>query len=160
MKDPVKDTIAIGVISDTHGHLAPEIVGIFENVKLILHAGDIEDFESLKLLETIAPVIAVRGNMDHGDRAKSLGRTELVEINNILLYVVHNLHDLDIDPESIGVAAVVSGHTHQAGIYEKGPVMFINPGSATLPRYGAAPSVALILIRNQRLDARIIQLND
>jgi uncharacterized protein len=160
MKDPKGDTITIGIISDTHGHLAPEVSGIFKNVDLILHAGDIENRQTLTSLEAIAPVTAVRGNMDSDERGWSLCNTELVEIHNILLYMVHNLHDLDIDPESIGVAAVVFGHTHQAGIYEKGRVMFINPGSATLPRYGAAPSVALVLIRNQRLYPRIIHLNE
>jgi len=160
MKEPKGDTTTIGIISDTHGHLAPEISGIFKNADLILHAGDIENPRTLTSLEAIAPVTAVRGNMDYGDPGRNLCKTELVEINSVSLYMLHNLHDLDIDPESMGVAAVVSGHTHQAGIYEKGRVLFINPGSATLPRYGAAPSVALVLIRNQRLYPRIIHLNE
>ncbi len=149
----------IGVISDTHGHMAPEIPRIFEDVDIILHAGDIDSPEILKLLEAIAPVIAVRGNMDRGDWTQNLCKTELVEIRNVGLYVVHDLYNLDIDPEAIGVRVVVYGHTHQAKIHENRQVMFINPGSATLPRNGTSPSVAVISICNKRLVPRIIHLN-
>ncbi|MFO7964721.1 MAG: metallophosphoesterase family protein [Desulfobacterales bacterium] len=156
MKGNIGGTITrIGVISDTHGRLAPEIATIFKHIDMILHAGDIDDPEVLKRLNAIAPVTAVRGNMDRGKWAKTLPKTELISINDVDFYVLHDLHDLDIDPKSIGISAVIYGHTHHARITEDRHTILINPGSASLPRKGAAPSVAVISVHRRRIYPQI-----
>lgn len=150
----------IGVISDTHGHLAAEILRIFSGVDMILHAGDIDSAKPLRALEGVAPVVAVQGNMDRGSWTRHLNQTELIEIGQTGIYLIHDLYHLDIDPGSIGVKAVVHGHTHRAKIHEREGVLFINPGSASLPRIGASPSIGLLSIRNNSLTPRIVYLKE
>jgi putative phosphoesterase len=150
----------IGVVSDTHGKLARRLGDILAGVDLIIHAGDVDRPEILESLQSMAPVVAVRGNMDQGNWARTLSKTELVDIEKNLFYVVHNLDDMDIDPESLGVAAVISGHTHRAKIQRKGTVLFLNPGSATLPRGKSSPSMALIYIRKESLDAQFFEIEE
>ncbi len=150
----------IGVVSDTHGKLTPGLAGMLNGVDLIIHAGDIDRPEILESLQALAPVVAVRGNMDQGNWAQLLDKTELVDFQNTLLYVVHDIDDMDIDPGPTEVAAVISGHTHRAQIRRKGKVLFLNPGSATLPRGGCPPSMAVIYIREESLDARLFEISD
>jgi uncharacterized protein len=150
----------IGVVSDTHGNLPPGLADMLNGVDLIIHAGDIDCPEILESLRALAPVVAVRGNMDQGNWAKILDKTELVDFQNTLLYVVHNIDDMDIDPGPTEVAAVISGHTHRAQIRRKGKVLFLNPGSATLPRGNGPPSMAVIYIREESLDARIFEISE
>jgi uncharacterized protein len=155
-----KNGYIIGVVSDTHGRLAQGLFPMLAGVDVIIHAGDIDRPEILKSLQSMAPVIAVRGNMDQGNWSQTLRKTELVDIENTMFYVVHNIDDMDIDPESIGVAAVISGHTHQAQIRRKGTVLFLNPGSVTLPRDNAPPSMAVLCIRKGSLDVRLVEISD
>jgi putative phosphoesterase len=154
-----KNSYLIGVISDTHGYLAPDLIHGLKSADMIIHAGDIDMPEVLVRLKEIAPVFAVRGNMDRGEWAKALNPFEIVNIGEIMFYVVHEIHKLDISPESADIKAVISGHTHVPSIKNKQGVLFINPGSTSLPRYWSKPSMAMIRInKNEIKDAKIISL--
>jgi putative phosphoesterase len=150
----------IGVISDTHGRIPSGVPQAFKNVDLIIHAGDIGDQAVLDQLSKIAPVAAVRGNMDFGKWAGKLPETEVVEIGQTVLYVLHIADRLDIEPEKLGYKAVISGHTHRPDVYEENGVTFINPGSASYPKSGHPGSVALIQIRKDHLNLKRIDLNN
>jgi putative phosphoesterase len=125
----------IGLISDTHGLLRPEALHALRSSNLILHAGDVGKSEILDQLRGIAPVVAVRGNVDNGSWAMSLKETEIVETALARIYVLHNLQDLDLDPAAAGMHIVLSGHTHKPGSCEKEGVLYINPGSAGPRRF-------------------------
>ena len=157
--DP-KNNYAIGVISDTHGHIPPGVPKAFHDVDLIIHAGDIGEQTVLDNLSKIAPVVAVRGNMDFGEWAHQLPETEIIEIGQIVLYVLHISNRLGADPGISDLKAVISGHTHRPGVYEKNGVMFINPGSASYPKFGHPASAALIQIKKDDLHVEIIRLKD
>src|SRR5215813_11019685 len=109
----------IGVISDTHGLLRPQAVAALRGSLLIIHAGDVGHPEILYGLRRIAPVFAVRGNVDRGPWAMGLPETEIVEVEDCLLYVLHDLDALDLDPPTAGVRAVITGHSHQPKIETK-----------------------------------------
>ena len=153
-----KDHYSIGVISDTHGHIPSGLTSAFKDVDLIIHAGDIGEKTVLDKLSKIAPVAAVRGNMDYGKWTAPLPDTETIEIGQIVLYVLHIAHQLDGDPAKTGYKAVISGHTHRPDVYEKNGVTFINPGSASFPKIGQPESAALIRIKEGRLDLKLIDL--
>ena len=114
-----RDNYMIGVISDTHGRIPCDVPKTFKNVDLIIHAGDIGDETVLDKLSKIAPVMAVRGNMDYGKWTQQLPDTETIEIGQIVLFVVHIARRLDADPDNAGFKAVISGHTHRPEVYEK-----------------------------------------
>ncbi len=125
----------IGVISDTHGLLRPEALAALRGSDRIIHAGDVGDREILDQLETIAPVTAVRGNIDKGAWARKLPETEVVEIRGVLIYVLHNLDELDLKPEAAGFAAVIYGHSHVPKQEMRSGVLYFNPGSAGPRRF-------------------------
>lgn len=152
------DNYCIGVISDTHGTLTRAAVTALEGVNMIIHAGDIDKQDVLANLRTIAPVIAVRGNMDAGKWALELQKTEMVKINTFTIFVLHDVQQLNNHPSKDRYNAVISGHTHRPSIERKNGVLFLNPGSAGYPRSNFPPSIALIHIRNNSLDAQIIDL--
>ena len=149
---------SIGVISDTHGLLRPGAVEALEGADLIIHAGDIGDSTILDELRYIAPVVAVRGNMD-GGWAFHLNRSETVEEGGLLLYVLHDLTRLDLDPSASGIKAVISGHTHAPSVSRHKGVLYLNPGSAGPQRSGLSPSVALLKVEGNSLTAEIIEIN-
>ena len=156
-EEKMKKALRVGVISDTHGLLRPEAEDALQGCDFIVHAGDIGEPVILKQLENIAPVIAVRGNMD-GGWAYKLSRTEIVEKNDRLIYVIHDLSMMDLDPSAVDVSVVVSGHTHSPSVSRHKGVLYINPGSAG-PRRGRRPvSIGILEIDNNSLDAHIIQL--
>jgi hypothetical protein len=157
--DP-KNTYAIGVISDTHGRLPSGVPKAFHEVDLIIHAGDIGEQAVLDKLSKIAPVVAVRGNMDFGKWARQLPETEIIEIGQIVLYVLHIAGRLDADPSKTDFKAVISGHTHRPDVSEKNGMMHINPGSASYPKFGHPASAALIQIKGDDLRVEIIRLKD
>ena len=157
--DP-RNNYAIGVISDTHGHIPPGVAKAFHKVDLIIHAGDIGEQTVLDKLSRIAPVVAVRGNMDYGKWTHQLPETEIIEIGQIVLYVLHIASRLDTDPSTTNFKAVISGHTHRSDVYEKNGIMFINPGSASYPKFGHPASAALIQIKKDDLRVEIIRLKD
>jgi uncharacterized protein len=145
----------LGIISDTHGLLRPEAVEALRRVDLILHAGDVGGPEILTQLKTIAPVFAVRGNVDTEAWAEELPATTIVEANGVSFYVLHNLQQLDLKPEAAGVQAVISGHTHQPEQYERGGVLYLNPGSAGPRRFHLPVSLAILDVTRKPLRAEI-----
>jgi putative phosphoesterase len=150
------DGYRIGVISDTHGDLRPEALKVFEGVDCIIHAGDIGKSEVIEGLRELAPVYAVRGNMDWDGWAFEFPKTEVVEIGDFLFYVLHDLQRLDLDPEAAKVGAVISGHTHRGAIARRGGVLFVNPGSAA--KFKSPATVALIHVGEDSLHAELIEL--
>ena len=136
----------VGLISDTHGWLRPEALRALEGADLVIHAGDIGRPEILDALRTIAPVVAVKGNIDRGPWASALPATAKAEAAGTRIYVLHDIHDLNLDPA--GFHVVVSGHSHQPGSTERGGVLYINPGSAGPRRFRLPVTVArLRLVR-------------
>jgi uncharacterized protein len=150
----------IGVISDTHGLIRPEIEKKLAGCDRILHAGDIGDEKALQRLEHIAPVVAVRGNMDSGPWSNALPVTEMVEIDGIFFYLLHDLYQLDLDPSAAGIQVVVSGHTHQPKLFQKAGVLYLNPGSAGHRRSNYPVSMAKVGIENGNVNPRIIEIDD
>ncbi len=152
------DSLTAGVISDTHGVLVPEVLNILMDVDLIIHAGDIDTPAVLNELNRIAPVVAVRGNMDRGNWASHLCETEVIEIGQCLLYVLHDVSRLDMDPLASGMRAVIHGHTHQPSDELQNGVRFLNPGSPTHPRRNAPPSLMKLYIMGTDLRPELIHL--
>jgi putative phosphoesterase len=152
------EKIDIGIISDTHGSLSPKALSALSRADVIVHAGDFDTPEVLAALEKLCPVIAVRGNMDHGSWATSLPAADMVELAGITLYIRHNLNALDLDPNSADVKVVISGHTHQAAAVRSNGILFLNPGSPTSPRYGTDASVAMLQVDQGRVRYRFIEV--
>ena len=150
--------MTIGVISDTHGLLRPEAVAALQGSEHIIHAGDIGDPAILDKLRQIAPVTAIRGNVDHESWAASIPDTNVLEIGGITIYVIHNLQELDLKPEAAGFAAVIYGHSHVPKREMKDGVLFFNPGSAGPKRFRLPVTVGRLRIRNWRLETEIVEL--
>jgi putative phosphoesterase len=148
----------LGIISDTHGLLRPEALHALRGVKLIIHAGDVGAPEILAQLKSIAPVFAVRGNVDTQAWTRELPETTVVEAAGLSLYVLHNLYHLDLRPEASGFHAVISGHTHQPEQHERGGVLYLNPGSAGPRRFRLPVTVALLNAAEKPLRAKILPL--
>ncbi|MCB0266190.1 MAG: metallophosphoesterase family protein [Calditrichaeota bacterium] len=148
----------IGCISDTHGLLRPQAIAALEGSDIILHAGDVGVAKILDSLQKIAPVYAVRGNVDYGEGLSNLPITEVVEFAKQHFYMIHILDDLDIDPAAAGMEMVIYGHSHIPSIEERNGVIFLNPGSAGRRRYDLPVTVAQILIRDGKLEPVIIDL--
>jgi putative phosphoesterase len=145
----------LGVISDTHGLIRLEALELLAGCELIVHAGDVGKPEVLAELQTIAPVIAVRGNNDKGEWAKNLPETEVVEFAGLYLYVLHDLHELDLDPAAAGFRVVISGHSHRPDIRHRDEVLYLNPGSAGPRRFKLPVSLALLEVVDGERTARI-----
>lgn len=148
----------IGVISDTHGLLRPAVGKAFAGVELILHAGDVGKQEVLEELRKLAPVVAVRGNTDHGGWAQQLPLQEIVEVAETVIYLVHDLNALDLNPAAAGFQVVVSGHSHDPYVVRKNGVLYLNPGSAGPRRFSLPISLALLKIDGGRLMVELIDL--
>ena len=147
----------IGVISDTHGLLRPEALVALAEAEHILHAGDVGNVEILDALREIAPVTAIRGNVDVSGACGELPATEMVELAGKLFYMVHSVHDLDIHPKAAGVDVVVSGHSHKPSVEMKGGVMYLNPGSAGPRRFALPVTVGLVTV-GDGVKARIVEI--
>lgn len=147
----------IGIISDTHGLLRPEAAAALAGVEHILHAGDIGSVEVLDGLRAIAPVTAVRGNVDHSPGVIDLPDTQTFEIEGLSVYILHNLDDLEIDPAA-GFKVVISGHTHQAQVVHKNGVMYVNPGSAGPSRFHHNPCLAVMQAEGDEIDVQVVKL--
>jgi putative phosphoesterase len=150
--------IRVGLISDTHGLLRPEAIEALRGSDFIVHAGDVGDASILEQLASIAPVTAVRGNTDHGDWARALPETAVLQLGEALIYVIHDVAELDLDPAAAGVHAVVSGHSHRASREIRGGVLFINPGSAGPRRFNLPISAGELLVSDGRLRPRLFEL--
>lgn len=145
----------IGVISDTHGLLRPEAIVALRGSGRIIHAGDVGDPAILKKLAEIAPVTAVRGNVDHGDWAEKLPETDVLEADGVSIYILHNLDQLDLKPEAAGFAVVVYGHSHKSKQETKDGVLYFNPGSAGPRRFQLPVSLGRLVVENGRVRAEI-----
>src|SRR5712691_1737286 len=148
----------IGVISDTHGLLRPQAVAALRGCPLIIHAGDVGRPEILDELRGIAPVFAVRGNVDKGPWALQLPETEMVQVEDHLLYVLHDVNALDLDPRTAGFRAVIAGHSHQPKIETKNGVLYFNPGSAGPRRFNLPVSVGRLTIAAGKVQAQLVEL--
>ena len=148
----------IGLISDTHGLLRPQALEALRGCELILHAGDVGKPEILSALREIAPVIAVRGNVDTSEWARTLPETAVAEAGKIFLYVLHDLHALDLNPAAAGFHVVVSGHSHQPGKFERDGTLYINPGSAGPRRFQLPVTVARLNLSRVRFEVEFVNL--
>jgi putative phosphoesterase len=151
--------IMLGVISDTHGLLRPEALTALRGSDRILHAGDVGDPGILDLLAQIAPVTAVRGNVDIEPWTRSLPETEVVEAGAVSIYMLHDLGRLDLKPEAAGFQVVVYGHSHQPKIEEKNGVLYFNPGSAGPRRFHLPVSMGKVTIKAGKVRAELVQLD-
>lgn len=148
----------IGVISDTHGLLRPEVLPALAGVDHILHAGDVGEIDILATLRTIAPTTAIRGNIDTDGPCALLPATEALELGGCLLYMLHSIADLDISPHAAGFKMVVYGHSHQPVIEHRQDVLFLNPGSCGPRRFRLPITLAIVTIQDGQPTAEIISL--
>ena len=148
----------IGVISDTHGLLRPEALAPLRGSDLIIHAGDVGEPEILEALQAIAPVHAVRGNTDGGAFGAALPLDAVVRWQGQLIYVLHILAELELDPRAGGFHAVVFGHSHKPEIAEREDVLYFNPGSAGPRRFSLPVTVGRITLVDGKLEAELIPL--
>jgi uncharacterized protein len=132
----------IGLISDTHGLLRPEALAALQGSDLILHAGDVGKPEILEALRNVAPVVAVRGNTDVGPYSSALRAAEVVETESALLYMLHDVSELDLDPAGAGFRAVISGHSHKPARSLRSGILYLNPGSAGPKRFSLPTTIA------------------
>jgi putative phosphoesterase len=136
----------------------PEVLKAFRGVDLIVHAGDVGDPGVLDILGAVAPVVAVRGNVDRGDWARDLQASEVVKASECRLYILHDVNQLDLDPAAAGFDAVISGHSHSPSMETRREVLFLNPGSAGPRRFRLPVSVALLRLEGKFLAAKVIEL--
>lgn len=148
----------VGIISDTHGLLRPEAVDALRGSDHIIHAGDVGDPAIIDRLATIAPVTVVRGNIDRAPWADAWAETEVVDIGDARLYVLHNLAALDLDPAVAGFAAVIYGHSHKPLCEQKRGVLYVNPGSAGPRRFSLPISIGRLHVANGAVSAHLTNL--
>ena len=147
----------VGVISDTHGLLRPEALKALEGVNLIIHAGDVGKPEVLTALRDLAPVRAVRGNVDRGDWAEALPLTDVIEVEGKLLHVLHDVGELDLDPAAAGFGAVIFGHSHKPSQETRNGVLFFNPGAAGPKRFTLPVSLARLRV-GEEIEVEMLKL--
>jgi putative phosphoesterase len=149
----------IGVISDTHGLLRPEAFDALRGSEHILHAGDVGDATILNRLREIAPVTAIRGNIDRAGECARLPAIEIVQLAGHSFYMLHDLNDLDLDLAAAGISAVISGHSHQPLIEWRRDVLYFNPGSAGPRRFSLPVSVGFMEVaEGSDIEARLLTL--
>ena len=153
-----RNAAVIGLISDTHGLVRPEALRALEGSDLIVHAGDVGKPEILDALKLLAPVVAVRGNIDRGGWASALPLTATVTAASAVVYVLHDLQQLDLDPAAAGFHVVVSGHSHKPSRMERGGVLYLNPGSAGPRRFQLPVTVARLDLRQSPWEVEFIDL--
>lgn len=154
----MRTSIVIGVISDTHGLLRPEAIDALRGSKHIIHAGDIGASEILDELAAIAPVTAIRGNIDKGAWARRLPETEVVELAGISIYILHDLAQLDLKPQAAGFNVVVSGHSHVPKQETHGDVLYFNPGSAGPRRFKLPVCVGRLVVQGGGVRGEIMAI--
>ncbi len=149
----------VGLISDTHGLLRPEAVTFLRGSDFIVHAGDIGDASILRDLNALAPVTAVRGNNDKGAWAKAIADSEVLQVEDVSIYVLHEVAGLDLDPVAAGFQVVVSGHSHKPAMQTRDGVLFVNPGSAGPRRFTLPIAAAELDISGASVKARLVELD-
>lgn len=148
----------VGLISDTHGLLRPEARAFLRGSDFIVHGGDIGDPAILGELESLAPLTAVRGNVDQGPWAERLREREFVQVGGVLICAVHDLAQLGIEPGGAGIQVVVSGHSHKPLIEKRSGVLYVNPGSCGRRRFKLPISVGELVVRGSSVSARLVEL--
>lgn len=150
----------VGLISDTHGLVREEAVRALQGSELIIHAGDVGKPAVLDALRNLAPVVVVRGNVDSGPWGEGLPPTAIAEIDGKIIYVLHDIHQLDLDPAAAGFHVVVSGHSHKPSRFEKSGVLYVNPGSAGPRRFDLPITVACLDVGAEPCKVDFIDLED
>ena len=153
-------SIQIGVISDTHGLLRPEAVAALRGSERIIHAGDVGSPEILTALAGIAPLTAIRGNIDKSAWARKLPATEVVEVGRTSIYVIHDLGQLDLKPEAAGFKVVIYGHSHVPKVETRDGVLYFNPGSAGPRRFKLPITLGRLHIEGRDVRAGIVTISD
>jgi len=148
----------IGIISDTHGLLRPEAIEVLRGSEHIIHAGDIGSPEIIPALEKIAPVTAIRGNVDTQPWAQRYSATDVVELAGFHIYIIHDVNSLDLNPKAAGFAAVISGHSHQPKQETKDGVLYFNPGSAGPRRFKLPVTVGRLEVSNGAISPHVFYL--
>ena len=146
----------VGLISDTHGLLRPEATAFLAGSDHIVHGGDVGDPAILDMLAAIAPVTAIRGNVDTDAWAERLPATTRVTVGGVTIYVLHDLAALDLKPHAHGIRLVVYGHSHKPSVVERDGVLFVNPGSAGPRRFKLPVSIGELAIDGERVRARLV----
>jgi uncharacterized protein len=154
--DPVE--MLLGIISDTHGLMRPEAIAALRDSDLIIHAGDVGKPDVIDHLRAIAPVFAVRGNIDTQAWATALPETEIVQIAQLRLYLLHDLSHLAIDPAAAGFAAVVFGHSHNPSSETRNGVLYLNPGSAGPRRFRLPLTIGRLRVTGKKIEPEIVEL--
>ena len=160
LKIECENQCLIGVVSDTHGYVADSALRAFAGADLIIHAGDIGEADVLHRLKKIAPLVAVRGNMDFGNWAYPLPQEETLQIGQVLIRVIHDVQRMQAQTKRASINAIVFGHSHRRLARETDGVLYLNPGSASYPKYGDSASVALLRLNGKKLEAEFINLGD
>jgi uncharacterized protein len=155
----LKSRVTIGVISDTHGLLRPEATDALRGVQYIIHAGDVGNPAILADLSAIAPLKAVRGNIDKGAWAQNLPETDVLELGGMLIYVLHDLAKLDLNPTAAGFKVVISGHSHVPNQERHNGVLYFNPGSAGPRRFNLPISLGKLVVNGSSVRAEIVELD-
>jgi len=151
-------TQSIGIISDTHALLRPEALAALRGSDYIIHAGDIGDPSILKELAKIAPVTAIRGNVDRETWAEKVPATSVLEVRDVAIYILHNLAELDLRPKAAGFDVVVYGHSHVAKQETKSGVLYFNPGSAGPRRFRLPVTVGRLTVKDGRVSGEIVEI--
>jgi uncharacterized protein len=149
----------VGVLSDTHGLLRPEALSALQGSKLVIHAGDIGSPDILPSLARLAPVEAVRGNVDIESWAREIPQTRVVEVQGCYLYVLHDVKQLDLNPRAAGFDAVISGHSHVPANNMQNGVLYLNPGSAGPKRFRLPVSIGRLWVSADGIRAEIVVLD-
>jgi putative phosphoesterase len=149
----------VGLISDTHGLLRPEALAFLRGSDFIVHAGDIGDAQVLEGLRRLAPLTAVRGNNDKGAWARSIAETDVLQVGDVSIYVLHDLSELDLDPIAAGFQVVVSGHSHNPRIEDREGVLYVNPGSSGPRRFKLPIALGELQVVGASVKARIVELD-
>jgi uncharacterized protein len=152
--------VIVGVISDTHGRLRPEAVNALENSDYLIHAGDIGDPEILGKLESLAPVTAIRGNVDRENWALKIPTTNVLEVGGLSIYILHDLAQLDLKPDAAGFAVVIYGHSHEPKQETKNGVLYFNPGSAGPRRFTLPVTVGRLIVEGRSVRGEILHIVD
>lgn len=150
--------VIIGVISDTHGLLRPEALATLRGSDYIIHAGDIGDPAILEKLNKIAPVTAIRGNIDRDAWSSKIPATNVLEIEGVSIYVLHNLQQLDLKPEAAGFAVVVYGHSHVPKQETKNGVLYFNPGSAGPRRFRLPVTIGRLRTSDKKILGEVVEI--
>ena len=148
----------VGLISDTHGLLRPEAVTFLRGSEYIVHAGDIGDPRVITELSVLAPVTAVRGNNDRGGWAQEIPEAQVLQVDDVFIYILHDLAELNLDPVAAGFQVVVSGHSHQPSVEERNGVLYVNPGSCGPRRFKLPITAAELDIEGHSVKARVVEL--